>query len=667
MAASLKVLEFQGLDKSITGLVKRFYDKIVVYFGNKHTVSPDAIHRTNGLLQGCPLSMVMLAATMAVYRRKLKKEVPLTELGIFVDDRLLWSTGAQAVATVQKAIEVTKTFDAVCGRVWNIGKGITFATNEEERESAKEVLKDAGVLVDEFAYLGTEYDTRGAKRIWKVKSKRMDKMECRLKRIARCSNSHEMRRKLVEAMVIPCAKWGGQWRANSGLKKLACDIERVLLSGKIWRGRSPALTWILALSHRVHPEYQQDMTAIQARMRTLRKNMLNGTQRVAKGRFEEVCRKWRWNVVSEKVVDTPQGTMDLTRVGRKALEKHAVKGWEHHMMMQDNRAYHDKDRSWEPVLSAHAAYYRGQPTFLGRSIALGCAPDWRNVDHGVAAHCMCGEANPTRRHWMWSCSAIAAERQPTTNIQEALGIEFIKRPTKHLERDLGDATSTANMRAALREAVNEPVLVASDGSAIDDHTAAGWGIAISVDGEARTEKGMVVGADQSSYAAELQGLAKIIRVNANIKKKLWVLVDNKAVVDGFTEIQSTLAKEKGYWLPRGHAGSWNDIRKGLKTGQEVKVEWIPSHGKRTGEWKTESGYDEGVCREINDKADKYAGEAAKEQKLRYMFEAYFDRSIKKQVEITRVLERLHALVLEYAGIQQGLVHPSALVEKKYFM
>ena len=51
---------------------------------------------------------------------------------------------------------------------------------------------------------------------------------------------------------------------------------------------------------------------------------------------------------------------------------------------------------------------------------------------------------------------------------------------KHLERDLDDAANATKMRAALREAVNERVLVASDGSAIDDHTAAGWGIAISV-------------------------------------------------------------------------------------------------------------------------------------------------------------------------------------------
>ena len=42
-------------------------------------------------------------------------------------------------------------------------------------------------------------------------------------------------------------------------------------------------------------------------------------------------------------------------------------------------------------------------------------------------------------------------------------------------------------------------------------------------------------------------------------------------------------------------------------------------------------------------ADKCAGEAAKEQKLRYMFDAYYEIRLKKELEVTRVLERLQKL------------------------
>lgn len=120
--ASTKAMEHMGLDGNIGGLINRFYGDMDSWFIGRGLVHPTPVRRKNGLLQGCPFSMVMLAASMTVWVWKVKREVPDIRMGVFVDDRLLWSKSANGVEVVKAALELGKKLDSESARTWNEGK-----------------------------------------------------------------------------------------------------------------------------------------------------------------------------------------------------------------------------------------------------------------------------------------------------------------------------------------------------------------------------------------------------------------------------------------------------------------------------------------------------------------------------------------------------------------
>ena len=68
----------------------------------------------HGLLQGCPLSPLLLAAVMSVWTTAAAKD-PAVRLGVFVDDRTAWTNGANATTSLQKLLQVTEEVDALSG------------------------------------------------------------------------------------------------------------------------------------------------------------------------------------------------------------------------------------------------------------------------------------------------------------------------------------------------------------------------------------------------------------------------------------------------------------------------------------------------------------------------------------------------------------------------
>ena len=81
---------------------------------------------TNGILQGCPLSLVLLNALLAVWARCLEEEVPEAKTDAYVDD-----TGATAARpkTLQQVLEITGEFASVTGQTLNLRKSCTYATS----------------------------------------------------------------------------------------------------------------------------------------------------------------------------------------------------------------------------------------------------------------------------------------------------------------------------------------------------------------------------------------------------------------------------------------------------------------------------------------------------------------------------------------------------------
>ena len=210
------------------------------------------------------------------------------------------------------------------------------------------------------------------------------------------------------------------------------------------------------------------------------------------------------------------------------------------------------------------------------------------------------------------------------------------------------------------------MLVATDGSAIDNHNVAGWGIAIKEGDQRQKEGGMVKGADQSSYAAELEALRQLIKANKTENRTLRILCDNKSVVDEFRKIQESLDnKVPDEKIPRFHFGSWLEIKENLEAQGNQIIEWIPSHGKQQGRWEGGGQYSEPECRRLNREADEIAGEYSKRQQERYGLEDYRLRLTRAKIEITKMIQIIHHLTLEYGNICEGLIEPGFLKEVTY--
>ena len=278
--------------------------------------------------------------------------------------------------------------------------------------------------------------------------------QCKRIRLAcRGFGSKARRIKLVKCLIAPKIKWASYWRAlpDQWIYRFGLDIERCV-RGPTWGGRSPALAWILDLGHGVHPEYLCDFTALSAWISRLRKQALA----VFAGkrapplptptlRFRSVLEKWHWtpdDFAHPIVIKTQFGEIDITRLSKGSLERHAIHAWTLCRLAADNRFA--PDDPWKTVagnilITASAKKATKQFDILTKAAALGNCPDHRMIpwrDRSNPAPCSCGFEAPTRRHWLWSCPDSPMptppySRLPTSQAEEGLLIPCIKGPKKH--------------------------------------------------------------------------------------------------------------------------------------------------------------------------------------------------------------------------------------------
>ena len=160
--------------------VREFYARVIQWFGDNKTLHPEPVHRTRGILQGCTLSILMVNCLMTVWALVMHSKCPEVDLGVFIDDRLMWcaSSGVDRVETIVDACDVTTQFDVECALVQNHGKGVVFATCDDELARVGDALAHVGKPTQQFEYLGVEYDIAGPvrNRIYKVKPTRMKKI-----------------------------------------------------------------------------------------------------------------------------------------------------------------------------------------------------------------------------------------------------------------------------------------------------------------------------------------------------------------------------------------------------------------------------------------------------------------------------------------------------------
>jgi len=116
----LAVAEAAGLHRGVAGPLRHMYAnlsrryKIGPAVGAEHTA-------TNGLLQGCPLSPILLNSLLSCWTRAIEA-ASLTTPASYADDMNLLSTGRDAKAEMQKALEVADDYIGLTEQELNVAK-----------------------------------------------------------------------------------------------------------------------------------------------------------------------------------------------------------------------------------------------------------------------------------------------------------------------------------------------------------------------------------------------------------------------------------------------------------------------------------------------------------------------------------------------------------------
>ena len=132
--AAIAILQWWGAPTWLATLLAGFYMEqerwvaVAGVFAHKPAVAGAS------LLQGCPFSPLLLNSMMGIWRRYVQSQVPHISMGIFLDDRTLWTRGREAVHRLEQAAQAGMFADEMMGFELHPNKLESFACNVEQRE-----------------------------------------------------------------------------------------------------------------------------------------------------------------------------------------------------------------------------------------------------------------------------------------------------------------------------------------------------------------------------------------------------------------------------------------------------------------------------------------------------------------------------------------------------
>ena len=186
---------------------------------------------TNGILQGCPMSVVMLNLLMQVWATEISTQVPGSTPMCYADDA---NATCSRTTDVQRILDLTEEFAELTGMSLNLDKSVCWSTNKRQRRQLTRVQSRTGrklPVVTSMRFLGAEVNfTRGSAG-GKHVQKRLLQAEQACSRIEHVPLGIEARANLVQATVIPRVLY------DAPLRPLTKDQRRT------WRTRAARAVW----------------------------------------------------------------------------------------------------------------------------------------------------------------------------------------------------------------------------------------------------------------------------------------------------------------------------------------------------------------------------------------------------------------------------------------
>ena len=239
-----------SLPAGISMFFAKMYLRLHRYMNYKEWTSNIATTSSNGLAQGCSLSLLAINVHMAVWHVFIQ-HLPVLS-ATFIDDCYLWVSITNA-ACIEKAIELTEIWDKLCGQKLNLDKCQIWSTNARGRKILKDMLPTMQ-LVYLVEILGARIQTSEAKAFhWPPDKTR--KICQDVKNIAAIPCNRELRDHLISAKAIPQLSFSPHISSipKIALQQIQDEIARTLWKGRPkWRSKL-LLIGVLAKPHRTDP------------------------------------------------------------------------------------------------------------------------------------------------------------------------------------------------------------------------------------------------------------------------------------------------------------------------------------------------------------------------------------------------------------------------------
>lgn len=242
----LRVARELGMHEDVLRALGAMYSKLRSRFKCGSAVGVEYVS-TNGTLQRCPLSLVLLNGLMSVWCRAMEEKVPDAEPSVFVDDAR--ATASRPVF-LNQALDLTMEFVDRTGQSLNAAKcsGFTTVTTCMKRlRLGTNRLEQTFEIRSVGATLATHADADLGF------GSRVDDARVVGKRLLGVPLPFQARAQLLESLVLPRALYACEVMSlpRPALAKLNVDILKALLGGRRGRHCSEIVLSLLCPGHRL--------------------------------------------------------------------------------------------------------------------------------------------------------------------------------------------------------------------------------------------------------------------------------------------------------------------------------------------------------------------------------------------------------------------------------
>ena len=316
---SIRILRKMGIQETVLGAISSFYRQRRTFMQMGGAVT-GPISTKRRLLQGCPASVLLLLVEMNIWIKFVKQSSAKTEVGVYADDRTLWSRGAHARTDVSAAAEASAKYDREAGWKWNEGKGAVIARGKLDETTESGVLEKVGNTKTSIRILGVTLATRAvANIIAKTDSLKLADRQMHRLSVA-CAGRVQWRRRLKFHKSLTLPKITGGRRFQRPTRKLINKWDTKILRTILGESKGSRAVRTEIIGPEAMLSFGLNSDAVRHEVWRLRRAHLGKpTTHRQHHRWREVCKEWKWTHVEDTIDSdkpprhhlTPEGVVDL--------------------------------------------------------------------------------------------------------------------------------------------------------------------------------------------------------------------------------------------------------------------------------------------------------------------------------------------------------------------